>query len=158
MVKDGNNATPEKLLSNMGAYTTKDDESLDKRNKIYTDILDSYYNYLDRNLINNSKLRDTLINNMFTLLILSIVFTFVAIISIVSVKLNPAETIISLGTVLATEISSLALILSKISEYAFNKEETEQIGDIIKNIQDYDKAVREDRQNYRKNQEETTQN
>lgn len=41
-------------------------------------------------------------------------------------------------------ISAMIIVPTKIIEYLFNPQETEQISAIIKNIQDYDKVVRED--------------
>ena len=41
-------------------------------------------------------------------------------------------------------ISAIIVIPTKIVEYLFNPKETEQISEIIKNVQTYDKAVRDD--------------
>lgn len=42
------------------------------------------------------------------------------------------------------EEREIIIIPTKIVEYLFNPQETQQIYEVIKNIQDYDKAVRED--------------
>ena len=47
-------------------------------------------------------------------------------------------------TAFASVISAIIVIPTKIVEYLFNPQETQQINEVIKNIQDYDKAVRED--------------
>ena len=55
-----------------------------------------------------------------------------------------SDNIIALITAFASVISAIIVIPTKIVEYLFNPQETQQIYEVIKNIQDYDKAVRED--------------
>ena len=55
-----------------------------------------------------------------------------------------SDNIIALITAFASVISAIIVIPTKIVEYLFNPQETQQINEVIKNIQDYDKAVRED--------------
>ena len=47
-------------------------------------------------------------------------------------------------TAFGTVISAIIVIPTKMVEYLFNPQETQQINEVIKNIQDYDKAIRED--------------
>lgn len=54
------------------------------------------------------------------------------------------DNIIALITAFGTVISAIIVIPTKMVEYLFNPQETQQINEVIKNIQDYDKAVRED--------------
>lgn len=57
---------------------------------------------------------------------------------------NSIASISAIIAALVSFISSMIIIPTKITEYLFNVNETTQFGDIIKNIQEYDKAVRED--------------
>ena len=55
-----------------------------------------------------------------------------------------SDNTIALITAFASVTSAIIVIPTKIVEYLFNPQETQQINEVIKNIQDYDKAVRED--------------
>ena len=54
------------------------------------------------------------------------------------------RSLVSAFSFVAYVTSAIIVIPTKIVEYLFNPQETQQINEVIKNIQDYDKAVRED--------------
>lgn len=142
-------STPQEVSSSDELpHAKKDENQLDERNEIYTNILNLYYDYIKSTLKKNIHLRDNLIGSMVSILILTLVFTFLSIVLVISQNLDLSNTIMALGTVFVSLLTSFIIIPTKISEYAFNKEETNQISSIIKNIQEYDMAVRDDRQKY----------
>ena len=116
-------------------HNKKDEKELDERNKIYTQILDNYSKYLEETLNKNKVSKKYLINLMIIVLIL-IIGAFI-IISFIGNHLAIISAFISL-------VSAIIVIPTKIVEYLFNPQETQQISEIIKNIQNYDKAIRDD--------------
>lgn len=52
------------------------------------------------------------------------------------------NSLIALVTASATLVSTLLIIPTKITEFLFNRDEEKNMSEIIKNIQDYDKNVR----------------
>lgn len=116
-------------------HNKKDEKELDERNKIYTQILDNYSKYLEETLNKNKVSKKYLINLMIIVLVL-IIGAFI-IISFIGNHLAIISAFISL-------VSAIIVIPTKIVEYLFNPQETQQISEIIKNIQNYDKAIRDD--------------
>lgn len=116
-------------------HNKKDEKKLDERNKIYTQILDNYSKYLEETLNKNKVSKKYLINLMIIVLVL-IIGAFI-IISFIGNHLAIISAFISL-------VSAIIVIPTKIVEYLFNPQETQQISEIIKNIQNYDKAIRDD--------------
>lgn len=116
-------------------HNKKDEKELDERNKIYTQILDNYSKYLEETLNKNKVSKKYLINLMIFVLVL-IIGAFI-IISFIGNHLAIISAFISL-------VSAIIVIPTKIVEYLFNPQETQQISEIIKNIQNYDKAIRDD--------------
>ena len=113
----------------------KDEKELDERNKIYTKILYNYSKYLEETLNKNKVSKKYLINLMISVLVLIIV-AFI----IISFKGNHVAII----SAFISLVSAIIVIPTKIVEYLFNPQETQQISEIIKNIQNYDKAIRDD--------------
>ena len=69
------------------------------------------------------------------------IFVIIAVVvCIIAFRNEPLATI----SAVISFISAIIVITTKIVEYLFNPKETEQISEIIKNIQTYDKAVRDD--------------
>lgn len=116
-------------------HNKKDEKELDERNKIYTQILDNYSKYLEETLNKNKVSKKYLINLMIIVLVL-IIGAFI-IISFIGNHLAIISAFISL-------VSAIIVIPTKIVEYLFNPQETQQISEIIKNIQNYEKAIRDD--------------
>lgn len=116
-------------------HNRKDEKELDERNKIYTKILYNYSKYLEETLNKNKVSKKYLINLMISVLVLIIV-AFI----IISFKGNRVAIISAFISV----VSAIIVIPTKIVEYLFNPQETQQISEIIKNIQNYDKAIRDD--------------
>lgn len=116
-------------------HNRKDEKELDERNKIYTRILENYSKYLEETLNRNKVSKKYLIDLMILVLVLIIVaFT---IISFIGDRLAIISAFISL-------VSAIIVIPTKMVEYLFNPQETQQISEIIKNIQNYDTAIRDD--------------
>ena len=110
-------------------HNRKDEKELDERNKVYTKILNNYSKYLEETL-NENRIKKKYV-------IYSMIAIFVCIIAFRNEPLATISAVISF-------ISAIIVIPTKIVEYLFNPKETEQISEIIKNIQTYDKAVRDD--------------
>lgn len=125
-------------------HRDNDTHEIDRRNAIYTNILWNYYDYITHNSKTQLNLKSMIVKVFVGLLI----FTVIAIFVIVgmAIYLNPTSiaSIIAIISSLITLVSALIIIPSKITDYVFNVNETIQVGDIIKNIQEYDKAVRDD--------------
>ena len=75
--------------------------------------------------------------------IYSMIAIFVIIAVVVCIIAFRNEPLATISAVISF-ISAIIVIPTKIVEYLFNPKETEQISEIIKNIQTYDKAVRDD--------------
>ena len=116
-------------------HNRKDEKELYERNKIYTKILYNYSKYLEETLNKNKVSKKYLINLMISVLVLIIV-AFI----IISLKGNHVAII----SAFISLVSAIIVIPTKIVEYLFNPQETQQISEIIKNIQNYDKAIRDD--------------
>lgn len=123
-------------------HKEKDELELDDRNKIYTNILTDYETYIKKTLSNNNH-NKTIFLWTFTI-ILSLVTIGALIMFLYAIFKPQATHILTLITAAVSFISAIIIIPGKMAEYLFNPQETEHINEIIKNIQDYDKAVRED--------------
>ena len=118
-------------------HKEKDEKELDDRNKIYSTILENYSKYLNDTLVNNKSNKKIFLISLLIILGVVIVDFFICIVLL-------KDNIIALITAFGTVISAIIVIPTKMVEYLFNPQETQQINEVIKNIQDYDKAVRED--------------
>ena len=113
------------------------EKELDDRNKIYSTILENYSKYLKDTLNSNKSNKQIFLIGLLVILLIIVVGFFICL-----YFLN--DNIIALITAFASVTSAIIVIPTKIVEYLFNPQETQQINEVIKNIQDYDKAVRED--------------
>lgn len=117
-------------------HNRKDEIELDERNNIYTNILDNYSTYLKENLKTNKYIKIGYVSAMLTF--------FELIIGIFFCVSRSKGGNIKMISALISLVSATIVIPTKIVEYLFNPQETQQIGEIIKNIQTYDKIVRSD--------------
>lgn len=118
-------------------HKEKDEKELDDRNKIYSTILENYSKYLKDTLNSNKSNKQIFLIGLLVILLIIVVGFFICL-----YFLN--DNIIALITAFASVTSAIIVIPTKIVEYLFNPQETQQINEVIKNIQDYNKAVRED--------------
>lgn len=118
-------------------HKKNDEKELDDRNKIYSTILENYSKYLKDTLNSNKSNKQIFLIGLLVILLIIVVGFFICL-----YFLN--DNIIALITAFASVTSAIIVIPTKIVEYLFNPQETQQINEVIKNIQDYDKAVRED--------------
>ena len=121
-------------------HKEKDEKELDERNKIYTDILSSYSIYLNQTLSKNTFNKKAFLIGLLIILGLIVIGFFMYLIL-------DGDNIVAVITSFISLISAIIVIPTKIVEYLFNPQETQQINEVIKNIQDYDKAVRDDLSN-----------
>ena len=96
-------------------------------------------------IIYNKYLEETLNENRIKkkYVIYSMIAIFVIIAVVVCIIAFRNEPLATISAVISF-ISAIIVIPTKIVEYLFNPKETEQISEVIKNIQTYDKAVRDD--------------
>lgn len=118
-------------------HKENDEKELDDRNKIYSTILENYSKYLKDTLNSNKSNKQIFLIGLLVILLIIVVGFFICLYFL-------SDNIIALITVFASVTSAIIVIPTKIVEYLFNPQETQQIYEVIKNIQDYDKAVRED--------------
>ena len=118
-------------------HKENDEKELDDRNKIYSTILENYSKYLKDTLDSNKSNKKIFLIGLLVILLTIVIGFFICL-----YFLN--NNIIALITAFASVISAIIVIPTKIVEYLFNPQETQQINEVIKNIQDYDKAVRKD--------------
>lgn len=121
-------------------HKEKDEKELDERNKIYTDILSNYSKYLNQTLSKNTFNKKAFLIGLLIILGLIVIGFFMYLIL-------DGDNIVAVITSFISLISAIIVIPTKIVEYLFNPQETQQINEVIKNIQDYDKAVRDDLSN-----------
>ncbi len=148
--------------SNDLPHSQNDEAQLDERNIIYTKLLSIYSDYLSSSIKSkeNYKKRITI-----TLLIILGGISFGCMVLYFLVlntnEVDKATNYFSMFTIFASFIGTIIIIPMHIVKYVFNENEIQQIGDVIKNIQLYDKAVREDLYKVKFNEIEenkTTQN
>ena len=118
-------------------HKENDEKELDDRNKIYSTILENHSKYLKDTLNSNKSNKQIFLIGLLVILLTIVVGFFICL-----YFLN--DNIIALITAFASVTSAIIVIPTKIVEYLFNPQETQQINEVIKNIQDYDKAVRKD--------------
>ena len=127
------------------SHLKNDVDELDARNLTYSILLDDYENYISESLESKQIYKKWItITLIFILIIIILGLGYMSYI----IMSNPTDknipNYISLGTIFISFISSIIIIPTHIIKYTFNQNETQQIGEIIKNIQNYDTAVRED--------------
>ena len=124
----------------------KDVSGLWERNGVYTNILELYYDYLKRTenfKIENREKEFKTFYHILWFIVVSLMVIAILIIILGSISDDFAFTmIISLVTVFTSLIGTIIIIPTKMVEFLFNKEDEKNMGEIIKNIQDYDKHVR----------------
>lgn len=125
-------------------HIENDNAVLDGRNKEYTDILIAYSDYIKQNLNKKLKYQIPIIICFFVLLFAIIIFSFVIIGVTIYLKLDYIRAISYIIPAAVSLVSAIIIIPSKITEYVFNTNETSQVSEVIKNIQEYDISVRED--------------
>ena len=118
-------------------HKENDEKELDDRNKIYSTILENYSKYLKDTLNSNKSNKQIFLIGLLVILLIIVIGFFICLYFL-------SDNIIALITAFASVTSAIIVIPTKIVEYLFNPQETQQIYEVIKNIQDYDKAVRED--------------
>lgn len=124
------------IVELLHCISRKDEIELDERNKIYTNSLDNYSTYLEENLDRNKCAKKSYVYIMLAVFI-SMFILFVYISLCRSGNLEIISALISF-------VAATIVISTRVVEYLFNPQETQQIGEIIKNIQTYDKIVRND--------------
>lgn len=122
------------IVELLHCISRKDEIELDERNKIYTNLLDNYSTYLKENLDRNKCAKKSYVYIMLAVFIsMFILFVYISL-----CRSGNLEIIYALISFVAATI----VISTRAVEYLFNPQETQQIGEIIKNIQTYDKIVR----------------
>ena len=117
-------------------HNRKDEMELDERNKIYTNLLDNYSTYLKENLDTNKCAKKWYVGLMLVVFMaMFILFAYISLFRNGNLEILSA---------LISFLTATIVIPTKVVEYLFNPQETQQIGEIIKNIQTYDKIVRND--------------
>lgn len=156
MVK--NNQETFEFTENSVSYTDvansiRDWQKIDDRNSLYTSFLIEYYNYII-NILEFKKMKRIQIYR-FSLAVLSVPMIGIVMTLCVLVQndLSTLGNLVALITTLGTVISTIIIMPAKIGEYLFNNDDTQQMVEIIKNIQDYDKNVRVDMRERKKNEE-----
>lgn len=126
-----------------------------KRNESYTRILERYYLYIDNMLDFKEEKRSAMFWGAIGILLIPILIFGIVLIIIVSKDLSQIENLVAFITAIGTTISAIYIVPTKIIEYLFSNEETQRIIEIIKNIQEYDKNVRDDIRERRKKENNT---
>lgn len=140
--EQGNSVEVNPIRYDKNYRDANDNQHIIKRNKQYTSILKKYTLYLDSALNFKSKLRKFVV--IFFMIILGIVI-LVLLLFIGYIIFNKdfnITTLVAFVTASGTLISTLLIIPTKIAEFIFNRDEEKYMSEIIKNIQDYDKNVR----------------
>lgn len=130
-------------------HKNNDQKQLDVRNVKYTEILEDYEIYIKQNLSQMNESKKNMITIFKTIMYCIIIGTFLIAALVIWADSNGISSVIAIGGTVASLISSIIIIPAKITEYLFNTNETVQFGDIIKNIQEYDKAIRDDLYKYK---------
>lgn len=136
-------------FSNDLPHRNNDRKELDDRNRHYTKILAEYRWYIGQNLEQILDAKMKMLNTFKFLMYGIIIGSFVVIILAIVVGSANISSIVAIIGALVSLISSIIIIPTKMTEYLFNVNETMQFGDIIKNIQEYDKAIRDDLYKYK---------
>lgn len=119
-----------------------DKEYLSNHNNLYSNLLEVYVKNAELSLLNKRRFKSI----FFYTCIILISLTFVALIAAIIVSLfkrNSPQIIVTLLTTGASFIASFIAIPNIIAEYLFNTSDESNFTDIIKNMQDYDKSVRD---------------
>lgn len=106
-------------------HKENDEKELDDRNKIYSTILENYSKYLKDTLNSNKSNKQIFLIGLLVILLIIVVGFFICL-----YFLN--DNIIALITAFASVTSAIIVIPTKIVEYLFNPQETQQINEVIK--------------------------
>lgn len=106
-------------------HKENDEKELDDRNKIYSTILENYSKYLKDTLDSNKSNKKIFLIGLLVILLIIVIGFFICL-----YFLN--NNIIALITAFASVISAIIVIPTKIVEYLFNPQETQQINEVIK--------------------------
>lgn len=137
-------------------HRKKDEKELDTRNKIYTKVLKSYNEYIEASLTSNANNKKIFMIGLFVVLGMICLIFAVTVISIIIFDVNKLTAITTITAAITSFIGAIIIIPTQMVKYLFNTEETKQIGEIIRNIQDYDKAVRDDLYKYEIKEEDNS--
>lgn len=145
-------------------HTQNDEAQLDERNIVYTKLLSTYSDYLSSSVKSKEKYKKGITRTLLIILggiSLGCMYLYYLILN--TNEVDKSTNYFSMFTIFASFIGTIIIIPMHIVKYVFNENETQQIGDVIKNIQLYDKAIREDLykikfKDIKENQEETAQN
>ena len=143
------------------SFVTNDEISMRHHNEAYTKILEAYSDTLKTNLENkNQYKRKFFYCCLYTLRPLAFGFPAILTIIIGYILLYPdnhldIKSIVTVITAMSAAFISSFMILPKIiTQYLFNLDEEKNIREIIKNIQEHDKVIREDIKEFRNKQKE----
>lgn len=121
-----------------------DKESLNKRNKQYNEILDAYSHHIKNSLEFKKRNRELTFKIFIWVFIVVVLSIFLLIVGVCWYgDFEDIGTISLIITSLITLITSLIVIPTKLTEFIYNPNEDTQIGEIIKNLQEYDKSLRD---------------
>lgn len=116
-------------------HRSRDQQEIEDRNKLYTQILSDYKEYISQNLL-QIKISKEQVIKIFKTILYSVIFgSFLTVIIAIFFAPNLIASISAIIVALVSFISSMIIIPTKITEYLFNVNETTQFGDIIKNFQ-----------------------
>lgn len=132
------------------ANDKNDWEQIKKRNQEYTKFLTRYYTYIETVLEFKEEKRKWIFYISLGILGTPLVALAIAVCFLSKNDFNSINNLIAFITALTTLVSSMIVIPKQIGEYLFNNDDTSQMVDIIKNIQEYDKNVRTDIRERRK--------
>lgn len=121
----------------------EDSKNIKERNEEYTKILVEYRDYFTKSLSFKTKYKKA---SAFIFLGILIVVVLAHCISI-AVMVNKEFDAATLAAFISASISLITALLvvpTKIIEFIFNRDEEKYFVEIIRNIQDYDKKVRDD--------------
>lgn len=111
--------------------------------QIYTNYLNAYYNHISKSLLFKNEMQNKiykLFRNVFYITVAGLIISMVILITVKGT--NEFSNVISIMTIGVSLISALLIIPTKISDFVYNKDDDKNIGEIIKNIQNYDINVR----------------
>lgn len=131
-------------------FEEQDKSALKIRNKHYNNLLNHYVNHIDKSLSFKQENRE-IVFKLFIWAFIVILLTISCLIFGILWygEMSKIQSVSVIITALATLITTLFIIPTKISEFIYNPNEDTQIGEVIKNLQEYDKSLRENL--YKKN-------
>lgn len=139
---------------NSGRQTTMDRDlnmsditSIKSHNKSYTDLLESYTEFISKTLNAKRKMKNCfywlsfLVMAAFSIIIIAGIILLFRNAEVL--KSDYRDYILPALTALSSFITVLIVIPKIIAEYLFNSSEENIMNEVVKNIQEYDKTVRE---------------